>query len=109
MRDFLSTLAIPPGVIGWRVCRATLATVKRGRSYVCVTTMEYATGARTWTAEKRRAFLFTTYPAGVGHANAKGLNHGLRWAREHRDSFPQAKWERLYIVRVSTPRARKAA
>lgn len=54
MKDFLDTLAIPPGVIGWRVCRSTVATVKVGRSYTNVVRMEYATGARTWAYAQRR-------------------------------------------------------
>lgn len=110
MKDFLDTLAIPPGVIGWRVCRERGVTERRGRGdYESFIVREYATGSRTWVTERRRAFLFTTYPSGVGHCNAKGLNHGLRWAREHRDSFAKEPFVRVYIVRVSTKRARAAA
>lgn len=92
--------AIPPDVIGWRV--------RRDRKVRGKLVTEYATGSRTWRPERRRGFLFTSWPS---HARATGMSHGRTWAREHMRSLLEKPTDgaraRLYIVRVRARKGRK--
>lgn len=64
-------LAYPPGLIGWRIVR-----------HHPYGTRDYASGSLKWVM-RSRAFLFTT-TSGKTHRTARGLHHGLAWARSHR-------------------------
>lgn len=90
----LATRCYPPNLIGWRI-------VRRPKDEA-IASAAYANGAAKWVNDPRRGFIFTT-TAGQLHRDARGLNHGLRWAMKHRDhlrSLPENKGWKLTIVRV---------
>lgn len=87
-------LAYPPGLIGWRIVR-----------HHPYGTRDYATGSLRW-RDQSRAFLFTT-TSGQTHRTAKGLGHGLTWARSHRDELRERgihEGLEMKIVRVIVTR-----
>lgn len=70
----------------------------------------YATGARTWTVEKRHAFLFTTCSSGPYKDAEKWARAHMAELRRRYPDFPQAcaKTTKLKLVAVYVRPKRKA-
>lgn len=84
-------------LVGWRVYRQGIDG-----------TRFYATGACTWTGDKRRAFVFADAPGSA----RKGNDDGLKWARAHAKHLlaerkkSEHKWKplrlRIVCIRIRT-------